>query len=52
MPSEERKATKPIKIENKIEDDKSIEKKNEVKSIENNKAAIPEIIEANIINPM
>ncbi|MGA3290345.1 MAG: hypothetical protein ABSD42_08920 [Candidatus Bathyarchaeia archaeon] len=52
MPSEERKATEPIKIENKIEDDKIIENQNEVKSIENNKATIPEIIEANSIKPM
>ena len=52
MPSEEKKAAKPIKTENKIADDKSIENKNEVKNIENNKAAIPEIIEANSINPM
>jgi len=52
MPSEEKKATKPIKIENKIEEDKSIENKNEVKSSENNRAAIPETIEANTINPM
>ncbi len=52
MPSEERKTTKPIKTENKIEENKSIENKTEVKSIENNKAAIPETIEANSINPM
>jgi hypothetical protein len=43
MPNEERKAIKPIKIDNKIED---------VKRIENDKAATPETIEANIVKPM
>jgi hypothetical protein len=52
MPSEERKATKPIKTENKIEEYKNIENEKEDKSIENEKAAIPETIEANSINPM
>jgi hypothetical protein len=52
MPSEEKKVNKPIKIDNKIEDDKTIENAKEVKSNENNKATNPETIEAKTNNPM
>lgn len=43
MPNEERNTINPIRIENRIEDDKRIE---------NDKAAMPETIEENSIKPM